>query len=137
MKVWWSLSGCIMWLMGNGRFQREVLRMMLYESKSGYKKINIWKDEMPVPCKKQKFICLNKMANNHVCWYEEIICIEALLGPWHASNYAMVYMKYSSNVRRDVNIKINYGVENIPFPSKYCHLIKNKCWFECRVCGSD
>lgn len=92
--------------------------MMLYESDSGYKKINIWKDEMPAFCKKRKTICLNKKGNNNVCWHEGIICIEALLGPWHASNYAMVYMKYSSDVRKDVNIEINYGMENISFSSQ-------------------
>lgn len=91
---------------------------MLFENNTGYKKISIWKDEIPIFCTKQTNLSFSKSVNNTLNWHEGIICVEALLGPWHANNYAMVCMKYSSSKKESVNVIINYGMENTSFQSK-------------------
>ena len=84
---------------------REGLSMMLFENNTGYTKISIWKDEIPIFCTTQKNLRFGKSVNNTLNWHEGIICVEALLGPWHANNYAMVCMKYSSG-RKEADYEI-------------------------------
>ena len=91
--------------------------MISFESSTGDKKINIWKDEIPIPCVRQTSLQINKNVKNNLNWHEGIICVEALFGPLHVSNYAMVCMKYSSDIRGEVNIRINCGVDKSYFLS--------------------
>ncbi len=91
--------------------------MLLFENDSGYKKVCIWKDEMPFKCNRHERIqlCLDACDEN---WHVGTICIEAKLSPCHISNYAMVCMKFVKNKKNKTDILINFGQENLVFQSQ-------------------
>ena len=75
--------------------------MFLFENEKETKKVCIWKDEEPFHCVSQKVLHLSSNACD-IDWYAGTICIEARLNPHHASNYAMVCMKYTRSEERRV-----------------------------------
>lgn len=100
--------------------------MLLFENDTGYKKVCIWKDEMPFRCTNQNKRQIHR-TSGEVVWHEGIICIEALLRPFPPSSYAMVCMNYTSENSNGVDIIINQGEEEcsfssnvLPFHSKIC-----------------
>lgn len=102
------------------------LNMLLFESDNGYKKVCIWKDEIP----------FNHVSHNtmHLCaeagdinWHIGTICIEVKLHPRHISNYAMVCMKYTNNQKNKTDIIINFGKDNISFKSQVLPFNKAIC----------
>ena len=87
------------------------------ENDTGYKKVCIWKDEVPLIIQTTNTLSLCKEAGD-IHWHNGIICIEARLNPRHISNYGMVFMKYTYNNSNKTNIIINYGREDFPFISQ-------------------
>lgn len=82
--------------------------MLSFESDNGFRKVRVWNNEVPFsynPSKKLKMT----IDSGKYFWNEEIICIEARLNPRHASNYAMVCVKYIRTQSDNTNIIINYG----------------------------
>ena len=70
--------------------------MLLFENKDEYKKVCIWKDEMPFKYVGQNTLHLS-VESGDINWHIGTICIEVRLHPRHVSNYAMVCMKYIRN----------------------------------------
>ena len=91
--------------------------MFLFENEKETKKVCIWKDEEPFHCVGQKVLHLGSNACD-VDWYAGTICIEARLNPHHASNYAMVCMKYTPKPSSKTDIFIRFGKERVTYRSK-------------------
>ncbi len=100
--------------------------MLLFESDNGYKKICIWKDEVPFEYVSQDTLHLSVEADN-TNWHIGTICIEVKLNPCHISNYAMVCMKYTNDQKATTNIFINFGRENFSFKSQVLPFNKTVC----------
>lgn len=96
--------------------------MLLIERE--YKKICIWKDELPFICKGEKTMFLHKMAGDS-SWYNGTIAVEARLGVRHISNYAMIFMKYIHKQQNSTDIIIRYGNESRLFNSQVLPFNKN------------
>ncbi|WP_281085569.1 hypothetical protein [Eubacterium ruminantium] len=82
--------------------------MLKFESNDGFSKIVLWDNEVPFDYdshKKKKMII---DAGKNV-WHEGTICMEAKLNPRHASNYAMICMKYTYTQSKKTDIIIHYG----------------------------
>lgn len=91
--------------------------MLLFESENGYKKICIWKDEIPFNCIQQNNMHLSMNART-TNWHIGTICIEAKLSARHISNYAMICMKYTDNQKDNVDILVEYGRNDTFFQSQ-------------------
>lgn len=91
--------------------------MFLFENEKETKKVCIWKDEEPFHCVGQEVLHLGSNACD-VAWYAGTICIEARLNPHHASNYAMVCMKYTPKPSSKTDIFIRFGKERVTYRSK-------------------
>lgn len=91
--------------------------MILFENDNGYKKVCIWKDEMPFNYNGCEKIHMRLDACDEK-WYTGTICMEAKLGARHISNYAMVCMKYIDNHKDRTNLLINFGHEDLTFQSQ-------------------
>ncbi len=100
--------------------------MLLFESDDGYKKICIWKDEVPFEYVGQAALRLTTESGD-INWHIGTICIEVKLHPRHISNYAMVYMKYIDNPKNKTDIIINFGKENISYKSQVLPFNKAIC----------
>ena len=98
--------------------------MLLCESDTGYKKICIWKDEMPFDYIGKVHESFNVNAGSGI-WHTGMICIEAKLNPRHISNYALICMRYVKNFHNQTEIVIHSGKEEIGFASYVLPL--NKC----------
>lgn len=100
--------------------------MLLFESDNGYKKVCIWKDEIPF-----KYVGQNTLQfcvkSGDINWHIGTISIEVKLHPRHISNYAMVCMKYSNNQKNQTDIIINLGRDNISFKSQVLPFNKEVC----------
>ncbi len=105
---------------------RKELDMLLFESDKGYKKVCIWKDEIPFKYVGQNTMHLS-VASGDVKWHIGTICIEVKLHPRHISNYAMVCMKYTDNQENKTDISINFGRENFFFKSQVLPFNKAIC----------
>ncbi len=82
--------------------------MLKFESNNGFSKIVLWDNEVPfdyISNKKKKLII---DAGKNI-WHEGTLCIEAKLNPRHASNYAMICMKYTYIQSPQTDIVIHYG----------------------------
>lgn len=82
--------------------------MLKIESDDGFYKIILWKNEIPfdyVSNKKKKMI----IDAGNSTWYEGTLCIEAKKIPSHASNYAMICMRYTYSQSPKTDIVIHYG----------------------------
>lgn len=99
---------------------------MIFESDNGYKKVCIWKDEIPFKCAGQNALHLSVEAGGSN-WHIGTICIEVKLHPRHVSNYAMVCMKYTNNQKNKTNIIINFGREKFSFKSQVLPFNKEVC----------
>lgn len=91
--------------------------MLLFESDNGYKKICLWKDEMPFNYVRKNSLHLC-VEGGDINWHLGTICVEAKLHPRHVSNYAMICMRYRSNQENKTDIIINYGCEDDFFISQ-------------------
>lgn len=91
--------------------------MLLFENDTGYKKVCIWKDEIPFNYASHNTLDLCKEAGD-THWHNGTICIEAHLNPRHISNYGMVFMRYTYQNSNKTNITINYGKEDFSFVSQ-------------------
>ena len=100
--------------------------MLLFENDNGYKKICIWKDEIPFKHVVQHTLHLSAKADD-INWHIGTICIEVKLHPRHISNYAMVCMKYTDNQKNKTDIIINFGRENLSFKSQVLPFNKAVC----------
>lgn len=100
--------------------------MLLFESNNGYKKVCIWKDEIPFKYVGQNTLNLSA-ESGEINWHIGIICIEVKLNPHHISNYAMVCMKYTSNLKNKTDIIINFGRENLFYKSRVLPFNKEVC----------
>lgn len=100
--------------------------MLLFESDDGYKKVCIWKDEVPFKCVEQNSMHLSRESGD-INWHIGTICIEVKLHPRHISNYAMVHMKYMDNQKNKTDIIINFGRENISYKSQVLPFNKAIC----------
>lgn len=100
--------------------------MLFFESGNKYKRVCIWKDEVPFNYSCQHTLHLCKEAGG-IKWHSGIICMEAYLSPRHISNYAMVFMKYTDNQTDKADIIINYGRENVSFQSNVLPFNKVIC----------
>ncbi len=82
--------------------------MLSFQTSNEYKKVCIWKDEVPF-----KYVGLNALhlsvESGDINWHIGTICIEVQLHPRHVSNYAMVCMKYIRNKKNKTDIIINFG----------------------------
>lgn len=99
--------------MGN----RKELDMILFENNTGYKKVCIWKDEMPFNYAGQDKLC-SYVGASDISWHIGTICIEAKLHSRHISTYAMICMRYTDNLKNKANIIINYGRKKSFFKSQ-------------------
>lgn len=90
--------------------------MFLFEKENKMKKVCIWKDEAPFNCASQNVLHLSSKACD-INWHAGTICIEARVRPSHASNYAMVCMKYTPNSSSITDIFIRYGREKVTYKS--------------------
>lgn len=97
--------------------------MLLFESDNEYRKICLWKDEIPFDYEGYNFLRLC-VEYGDVNWHIGTICIEAKLHPRHVSNYAMICMRYRNNQRNKTDIIINYGCEDDFFISQVLLLSK-------------
>lgn len=100
--------------------------MLLFENNNGYKKVCIWKDEIPFNYVQRKKIHFC-MGSGDVNWHIGKICIEVKLNPRHVSNYAMICMNYINNQKNKVDIIINHGREDSLFKSKVLPFDKIVC----------
>lgn len=91
--------------------------MLLFESDNGYKKICIWRDEIPFRCVQKNKMHLS-MQSGSIDWHIGTICIEAKLSARHISNYAMICMKYVNNQDNKVDIVVDYGRNDTLFKSQ-------------------
>ncbi len=91
--------------------------MLLFENKDEYKKVCIWKDEMPFKYVGQNTLHLS-VESGDINWHIGTICIEVRLHPRHVSNYAMVCMKYIRNKKNETDIIINFGGNDRFFKSQ-------------------
>lgn len=89
---------------------RRELDILLIENDNEYKKVCIWKDEVPFKCVEQNTMHMS-VESGDINWHIGVICIEVKLHPRHISNYAMVHMKYINNEKNKTNIIINLGKE--------------------------
>lgn len=83
--------------------------MLLFENGNGYKKICIWKDEIPLNYVGQDNLHFCTDAGD-INWHIRTISIEAKLHPHHISNYAMIWMRYTDNQENKANIIVNLRV---------------------------
>lgn len=86
--------------------------MLEFESDNGFRKIKLWNNEMPFNYISNKNMSLTIDAGDET-WYEGTLCLEAKLNPRHASNYAMICMKYTYVQCSKTQIIIHYGIEYI------------------------
>lgn len=93
--------------------------MLIFEE--GYKKICIWKDELPIEFKGNNTISLCEKRNN-INWHEGIICLEARIRTGHISNYAMICIKYNKKQSDKTDIFININEDENTFCS---HVLPN------------
>lgn len=100
--------------------------MLLFESDNGYKKVCIWKDEIPFKYAGRNTLHYSVDAGD-TNWHIGTITIEVKLNPRHISNYAMICMKYTDNQINRTDIIINFGIENhflksqvLPFNKAVC-----------------
>lgn len=100
--------------------------MLLFESDNKYKKICIWKDEVPFKYIGQNALHLSTESGD-TKWHIGTICVEAKLHPRHISNYAMVHMKYINNQKNKTDIIINFGKKNIFYKSQVLPFNKAIC----------
>jgi len=100
--------------------------MLLFESDNGYKRVCIWKDEIPFDYIGRERLCLCEDAGD-IIWHIGTICIEAKLHSRHISNYAMICMNFTDNQENKTDIIVNYGRENITFKSQVLPFNKNVC----------
>lgn len=100
--------------------------MLLFESDNGYKKVCIWKEEIPFKYVGQNTFRLSAEAGD-TNWHIGTICIEVKLHPRHISNYAMVCMKYTDNQKNKTDIIINFGRENFFYKSQVLPFNKAVC----------
>lgn len=100
--------------------------MFLFESNNGYRKVCIWKDEIPFKYIGQNTLHLRTEAGD-ANWHIGTICIEAKLNPRHISNYAMICMKYMDNQKNKTDIIINFGREKLSFISQVLPFNKAVC----------
>lgn len=100
--------------------------MLLFESDNGYKKVCIWKNEIPFKCVGQNTLHLSAESGD-INWHIGTICIEVKLHPRHISNYAMVCMKYTNNQKNKTDIIINFGRENLSYKSEVLPFNKAVC----------
>ncbi len=100
--------------------------MLLFESDNEYKKVCIWKDEIPFKYDGQSTMHLSIVAGN-INWHVGTICIEVKLNPRHISNYAMICMKYTDNQKNKTDIIINFGRETLSFKSQVLPFNKAVC----------
>lgn len=100
--------------------------MLLFENDNGYKKVCIWKDEVPFKYVGQNTLHLSAKADD-TNWHIGTICIEIKLHSRHISNYAMVCMKYTNNQKNKTDVIINYGKENLSFKSQVLPFNKAVC----------
>lgn len=100
--------------------------MLLFESDNGYKKVCIWKNEIPFKYVGQNIIHLSAESGD-INWHIGTICIEVKLHPRHISNYAMVCMKYTDNQKNKTEIIINFGKENFSYKSQVLPFNKVVC----------
>ncbi len=100
--------------------------MLLFESDNGYKKVCIWKDEVPFKYVGQNALHLSAESGD-INWHIGTICIEVKLHPRHISNYAMVCMKYTDNQKNKTDIIINFGRENLSYKSQVLPFNKAVC----------
>ncbi len=84
----------------------------MFESDNGYKKVCIWKDEIPFNCVSNNSLYLCVESGN-ISWHVGTICIEAKLHPRHISNYAMVGMRYLNDKKSKTDIVVNYEGKKI------------------------
>lgn len=82
--------------------------MYKFVNETGYTKINVWKDEMPISCHGNDTIEI-LLNGDDIKWYQGTICIEAQLNVWHCSNYAMVCMKYTDTQSYKTEVIIHQG----------------------------
>lgn len=99
---------------------------MLFESDNGYKKLCIWKDEIPFKYVGQDTLHLSSESGD-INWHIGTICVEVKLGPRHISNYAMVCMKYMNDKKDKTDIIINFGKESLPYKSQVLPFNKSVC----------
>lgn len=100
--------------------------MLLFESKNGYKKVCIWKDQIPFNYVGEYNLHLCADAGD-ISWHIGTICIEVKLHPRHISNYAMICMKYTNNQENKTDIVINFGGKDIYFNSHVLPFNKDVC----------
>lgn len=100
--------------------------MLLFESDNGYKKVCIWKDEIPFKYVGQNTLH-SSVESGDTNWHIGTIGIEVKLHPRHISNYAMVFMKYTDNQKNKTDIIINFGRENLFYKSQVLPFNKAVC----------
>lgn len=100
--------------------------MLLFENDNGYKKVCIWKDEVPFKHVGQNALYLS-IESGDINWHIGTICIEVKLHPRCISNYAMVYMKYMDNQKNKTDIIINFGKEKNSYKSQVLPFNKTIC----------
>lgn len=100
--------------------------MLILESDNGYKKLCIWKDEIPFKYVGQNTLHLSAKSSD-INWHIGTICIEVKLNPRHISNYAMVCMKYVNNQKNKTDIIINFGKGNRSYKSQVLPFNKAVC----------
>lgn len=100
--------------------------MLLIKNDNEYKRIYIWKDEMPFQCVGQNTLHLRTEASD-TNWHIGTICIEAQLHACCVSNYAMICMKYMDDQKDKTDIIINFGSEMTSFKSQVLPYNKTVC----------
>lgn len=100
--------------------------MLLIKSDNEYKKICIWKDEVPFKCVGQNTLHLCAEAGD-ANWHTGTICIEAQLHACCVSNYAMVCIKYMDDQKDETNIIIDFASETFSFKSQVLPYNKTVC----------
>ncbi len=100
--------------------------MLLFESDNGYKKVCIWKEEMPFKYVGQNSLHLSIEAGD-AKWHMGTICMEVKLSPGHISSYAMVCMKYTYNQKNKTDIIINFGRESLSYKSQVLPFKRTVC----------
>jgi hypothetical protein len=103
---------------------RRGLNMQLIISDNEYKKICVWKDEVPfIPIGQDNIYFHTDGCDDS--WYEGTISIEVKLGSRHISNYAMIFMKYVKMKQKKTDVIIHYGENGKFFKSQVLPFNKN------------
>ena len=82
--------------------------MLRFESDYEFRKVALWNNEIPFDYISSKEKHMEIKAGKGV-WHEGTICMEAKLNHGHASNYAMVCIKYTYRPSQTTEIIIHYG----------------------------